>query len=116
MTTKRIVSGAHYGLKEWLAQRITALMLVTFTLVMLTFVLSTKEMTYSIWASFFAASWVKVLTLLTMLALVYHAWIGTRDIYMDYIKPVWIRLSFEVCTIVALLGYLCWLGIILWRV
>ena len=116
MTTQKIVSGAHYGLRDWLAQRVTAVVLVVYTVILLSFAISTKEMTYGVWAGFFASSWVKVASLLTMLALIYHAWIGVRDIYMDYIKPAWIRLTLQVITIIVLVGYLCWTVIILWRV
>ena len=35
----------------------------------------------------------RVATLLAMLALIYHAWVGIRDVLMDYIKPTWMRLS-----------------------
>ena len=116
MTTQKIVSGAHYGLRDWLAQRVTAVILVVYTVVLLGFVFTTKDMNYGIWAGFFASSWVKVISLLAMLALIYHAWIGVRDIYMDYIKPASIRLTLQVLTIVVLVGYLCWTVIILWRV
>jgi succinate dehydrogenase / fumarate reductase, membrane anchor subunit len=116
MAKSRVITGAHYGLKDWLAQRVTAVILATYSLILVGFALFTKEMTYSIWSGFFAASWVKVLTLLALLALIYHAWIGVRDIYMDYIKPTAIRLFLEVVTILALIGYAFWAVIILWRV
>ncbi|MEN9760773.1 MAG: succinate dehydrogenase, hydrophobic rane anchor protein, partial [Pseudomonadota bacterium] len=48
--------------------------------------------------------------------LCWHAWIGVRDIYMDYIKPTAIRLLLQVLTIVLLAGYACWAVIILWSV
>jgi succinate dehydrogenase / fumarate reductase, membrane anchor subunit len=116
MAFTKTVSGAHYGLKDWLAQRITAVVLAAYSLILVGFALFTKEMTYEIWSGFFASSWIKVITLLALLALIYHAWIGVRDIYMDYIKPTAIRLTLEVATILALVGYFCWAVIILWRV
>jgi len=51
-----------------------------------------------------------------MLSLSWHAWVGVRDIYMDYIKPTAVRLSLQVFTIVVLIGYLCWTALILWKV
>ncbi len=116
MTTKKITTGAHYGLKDWLAQRVTAVILATYSLLLVGFVLLTKEMSYEVWSGFFAAGWVKVLTLITLLALMYHAWIGVRDIYMDYIKPTAIRLTLEVVTILALVGHFFWAVLILWKV
>jgi succinate dehydrogenase / fumarate reductase membrane anchor subunit len=55
-----------------------------------------------------------VLTLLAMLSLFWHAWIGVRDIYMDYVKPTSIRLTLQVLTIVLLVGYAMWTFTILW--
>ena len=116
MTTKRIVVGAHYGLRDWLAQRITAVILALYTIVLLVSLLALPELNYGNWAGLFASSWMKVLTLLAVLSLIWHAWIGVRDIYMDYIKPTAVRLFLQVATIVVLVGYACWAVIILWSV
>ena len=116
MTTKRIVVGAHYGLKDWLVQRVSAVVMALYTLVLLVALLFTPELSYSSWAALFASLWMKVFTLLALAALAWHAWIGARDIFMDYIKPTAVRLLLEAATIVALAGYLIWAVIILWRV
>jgi succinate dehydrogenase / fumarate reductase membrane anchor subunit len=116
MTTSRIVVGAHYGLRDWLAQRISAVVLVVYTLLLLGTVVLLPELNYGTWAGLFASVWMKVATLLAVLALVYHAWVGVRDIFMDYIKPTGVRLFLQVATVVALVGYACWAVIILWRV
>ena len=116
MTTSRIVVGAHYGLRDWLAQRISAVVLVVYTLLLLGTVVLLPELNYGTWAGLFASVWMKVATLLAVLALVYHAWVGVRDIFMDYIKPTGVRLFLQVVTVVALVGYACWAVIILWRV
>ncbi len=116
MTTQRIVVGAHYGLRDWLAQRITAIILALYSVVLLVAVLMLPDRSYGAWASLFAGGFMKVLTLLAILALIYHAWIGVRDIFMDYIKPVWLRLTLEVATIVVLIGYAMWTVMILWSV
>ena len=58
----------------------------------------------------------KVLTLLALIALAWHAWIGVRDIFMDYVRSTALRLVLQVATIVALVAYALWAVIILWRV
>jgi succinate dehydrogenase / fumarate reductase membrane anchor subunit len=116
MTTKRIVVGAHYGMRDWLAQRVTAALLALYTVVLLVSLLLMPELTYGTWAGLFASPWMKVLTLLALASLAYHAWIGVRDIYMDYIKPTGVRLLLQVATIVLLTAYVCWAVLILWRV
>jgi succinate dehydrogenase / fumarate reductase membrane anchor subunit len=49
-----------------------------------------------------------------MVALLYHAWIGLRDIYMDYVKPVGVRLALQLVSVAVLIGYLGWTIEILW--
>ena len=48
---------------------------------------------YDGWAGMFVPLPMKIVTLVALLALFYHAWIGVRDIWMDYVKPTWVRLS-----------------------
>ena len=116
MTTNRIVVGAHYGMRDWLAQRVSAVLLAIYTVVLLVSVLLMPEFTYGNWAGLFANAWMKVLTLVALLALSYHAWIGVRDIFMDYVKPTGVRLLLQVGTIVLLIAYAFWAVTILWRV
>ena len=116
MTTQRIVTGAHYGLRDWLGQRITAIALVLYTFYLLFAVMTVPTLTYSSWYRLFLNPFMKVATLLAMLALIYHAWVGIRDVLMDYIRATWMRLSLEVLTVALLAGYACWTVIILWKI
>ncbi len=118
MTTygsKRLVTGARYGLRDWLGQRITAALMALFTLVLLVQVLTPGEMDYVRWSGIFAAQWMKVLTFALIVSLAYHAWVGVRDIWMDYVKPVGIRLVLHVFTLVWLVGCTGWAVQVLWR-
>jgi succinate dehydrogenase / fumarate reductase membrane anchor subunit len=115
--SKRIVVGAHYGLRDWLAQRVTACLMALFTLILLAQVIFSKgPIGYDKWAGIFASQWMKVLTFTIILALIYHVWVGIRDIWMDYIKPVSVRLSLQVFSIVWLVGCAGWAIQVLWRV
>lgn len=116
MTTKRIITGAHYGTRDWLGQRFTAVILVLYTLYLLFSVLTVPTLSYGTWYGLFLSPFMKIATLLAMLALLYHAWVGIRDVLMDYIRPTWIRLLLETATVVLLVGYAFWAVIILWRV
>jgi succinate dehydrogenase / fumarate reductase membrane anchor subunit len=114
--SKRVVSGAHYGLRDWLAQRVTGALMALFTVVVLVQVLFTQgPLGYEGWAGIFAAQWMKVLTFSVILALLYHVWVGMRDIWMDYIKPVGVRLVLHVFTLVWLVGCAGWAIQVLWR-
>jgi succinate dehydrogenase / fumarate reductase membrane anchor subunit len=114
--TKRLVVGAHYGAMTWLAQRITAIVMGIYTIVLLALFLTGKDFSYEGWAGMFAQQWFKLFSLVTLLALFYHAWIGVRNIFMDYIKPAAIRLLLEAAAIVWLVACAAWTAQILWRV
>lgn len=115
MTTKRIVTGARYGLKDWLAQRITAILLAVYLLYLLAVAFgSSAPLDYRNWYGIFQSPLMRVATLLAAIALIWHAWIGVRDILMDYIKPTGLRLALQVATVVALVGYAAWSAVILW--
>ncbi len=113
--SKRIVVGAHYGLRDWLAQRITAVLMALFTLAVIVQVLLPGEMGYDKWAGMFSHQWMKVLTFVVIVSLAYHAWVGMRDVWMDYVKPVAIRLALQVFTLVWLTGCAGWAIQVLWR-
>lgn len=113
---KRLVVGAHYGLKDFLAQRVTAVIMAVYTVVLLAAFLLSKDTSYQSWAGLFANQWMKLLTFLALLSLAYHAWIGVRDIWMDYVKPVAVRLTLQVLTILWLVGCAGYAAQILWRV
>ncbi|CAJ0783064.1 hypothetical protein LMG18090_01527 [Ralstonia mannitolilytica] len=113
---KRLVVGAHYGLKDFLAQRVTAVIMAVYTIVLLAAFLLSKDTSYQSWAGLFANQWMKLLTFLALLSIAYHAWIGVRDIWMDYVKPVAVRLTLQVLTILWLVGCAGYAAQILWRV
>src|SRR5690606_16248876 len=114
--SKRVVVGAHYGLRDWLSQRVTAVLMALFTLALLVQVIfSTGPIGYDKWAGIFSAQWMKVLTFSVIIALAWHAWVGLREILMDYIKPVGLRLALQVFSIVWLVGCAGWGIQVLWR-
>ncbi|WP_114649567.1 succinate dehydrogenase, hydrophobic membrane anchor protein [Pseudothauera hydrothermalis] len=115
MVKHRIVVGAHYGLKDWIAQRATAVYMAVYTLIFAACALTLPELSFEAWSGLFAGGLFKFLTFLFFLALCYHAWIGVRDIWMDYVKPVGVRLTLHVVTIFLLVGYAGWAAQILWR-
>ena len=113
--SKRLVVGAHYGLRDWLAQRITATIMAIYTVILLVWFFGARDFSYEGWASIFATQWMKLATFVTLLSLFYHAWVGVRDIWMDYVKPVGVRLALHVFTLVWLTGCAGWAIQVLWR-
>ena len=113
--SKRTVVGAHYGLRDWLSQRVTAALMALFTLVLVVQVLMPGPMGYDKWAGIFSHQWMKVLTFVVIVALLVHVWVGVRDILMDYVKGVGVKLALQVATIVWLVGCAGWAVQVLWR-
>lgn len=112
----RSTVGAHYGTMDWLAQRITAVVMAVYTIVLLAILLWNGGLDEAQFRALFASGAFRMLSFLFMVALAYHAWIGVRDIYMDYIKPVGVRLAVQVISIALLVAYLGWTIQILWGV
>ena len=113
--SKRLVVGAHYGLRDWLAQRFTAVVMAVFTLAVIVQVLMPGAMEYYKWSAMFSHQWMKVLTFVTIVSFLWHVWVGVRDIWMDYVKPMGVRLGLEVVTIAWLVGCAGWAIQVLWR-
>lgn len=111
----RLVVGAHYGIKDWLAQRITAVLMAIYTLVIFAAVLAGAASSHDAWRGFMAHGVVRSVTFLFIISLGYHAWVGVRDIWMDYIKPTSVRILLHVLTLLVLIGYVGWAIQIIWR-
>lgn len=111
---KRVVTGARYGLRDWLMQRITAVVMVLYTGVLLTQLALARPNGFEAWRALFAPQWMKLLSFLFALALMLHAWVGVRDILMDYVKPTSLRLALMATVILLLVAYAAWAAQILW--
>lgn len=110
----RIVVGAHYGLRDWLVQRVTAAVMAVYCVALAGWLLWQPYVNYDVWTALFSSGWVRSVTLLVLLNLYYHAWIGVRDIVMDYVKPAGIRLAIYAPVILLLMLYTIWSVEILW--
>jgi len=110
----RVVVGAHYGLRDWLIQRVTAVVMALYILSLAGYLLLQPNLDYDVWTALFSSQTVRTFTLLFMLSLFYHAWIGIRDIVMDYVKSAAVRLVIHVLVILALLLCAIWAVEILW--
>lgn len=112
----RVVTGARYGLRDWLLQRLTAALMLLFTLCVLAQLLAHRgPLGYEAWAGIFSPQWMKSLTFVIFMALGYHVWVGMRDIWMDYIKPVGLRLLCHTLTLVWIVACMGWAIEVLWR-
>ena len=113
--SKRLVVGAHYGLLDWLSQRFTALIMAIFTIAVLVQLLIGGPIDYYKWSAIFGRQWMRVLTFVVIVSMLWHVWVGMRDIWMDYVKSMGVRLCLQVLTIAWLVGCAGWAVQVLWR-
>lgn len=114
MVNRNIV-GAHYGLKDWLAQRVTGAVMAAYTLIVAVALLQGAGSSYESWRALMSSGLMRFVTFLFIVSLCWHAWVGVRDIWMDYVQPVGIKLVLHVLTLSALVGYAGWATQIIWR-
>jgi succinate dehydrogenase / fumarate reductase membrane anchor subunit len=114
MVMRRAPVGAHYGLTDWLLQRLTAVVMALYALLFVAIALANGGIDHDVWRAMFANGAFRLASFLFMAALLYHAWVGAREIYMDYVKPTGLRVAVYALTVAALLGYLGWTIQILW--
>jgi succinate dehydrogenase / fumarate reductase membrane anchor subunit len=62
-----------------------------------------------------ANGFIRYITFLFIISLCYHAWVGVRDIWMDYLNSAAVRVILHVLTLLALIGYAGWAVQIIWR-
>ena len=108
------VIGAHYGLRDWLAQRVTAVIMVIYSVIFVVMLLKMPRFDYAAWHALWTAPLMRYATLLFLLSLFVHAWIGMRNIFMDYVKSTGVRLTLYVLVILSLVAYAAWAVQILW--
>ena len=74
------------GVPDWLIQRVTAVVVAAFIVVLLVWLLVTGDVTYAAWKGLFASAWMQIFTFLAVLATCIHAWIGMWTVGTDYIQ------------------------------
>lgn len=109
-----ITSYSRSGLRDWLMQRVTAVIIAAFAVTLLSFMFTHMPLTQTLWQQFFSGLPVKILAFLSALSIVVHAWIGMWTVYTDYVKPAGVRLLLQILTILALMALLVWSAAILW--
>lgn len=111
-----ITSFGRSGLSDWLMQRVTAVILLAYTLFMLGFFLGNSNLDYLTWVSLFQGTWMRIFSLLALLSLAAHAWIGLWTVSTDYMKATSVRLVFQAVVALALFAYVVWGVQLLWGV
>jgi succinate dehydrogenase / fumarate reductase, membrane anchor subunit len=111
-----ITSLTRNGLRDWVVQRVSSIILALYVLFLLGFILFNPSLDYFTWQQLFANGWMRIFSLLTLLSLMAHAWVGMWTIVTDYIKPPVLRLLVQVIIVLALIIYFIWGVEILWGI
>lgn len=113
---KSVLGVNHQGLTEWLFQRVTALIMVIYTIGLVAFMMGHSPLDYSQWHDLFANQAIKIATLIFILALLYHAWIGMWTILTDYVKPVALNMLLQAVILLSLVACFFYALLIVWGV
>ncbi len=113
---KRSVTGSHSGTGWWLAQRISAVVILLAGGPLLAAYWVAAPFEFVSWHEAFQAMWIKMLVWLLVASLCLHAWVGLRDVLMDYVKPLALRLALDVLVTLVLVMSVVWVSLILWSV
>ncbi len=108
------------GLSDWLIQRVTAVVLLCYTVFMFV-VLFAMDMDYACWKALFSHLAMRIFSAAALFAMAWHAWIGLWSISTDYLTERLLgrtatgwRLAFQCCCALLLFVYGVWGVHILW--
>jgi succinate dehydrogenase / fumarate reductase membrane anchor subunit len=112
---KSSLTVGHGGTIWWLLQRITAVVMVVSGLILLAGYCLSGPFDFASWLKLFKSTIFDMLAWLLVASLCLHAWVGIREVLMDYVKPIAVRLSLHVMMTLGLILCLLWSTMIIWR-
>jgi succinate dehydrogenase / fumarate reductase membrane anchor subunit len=111
---KSVLGVNHQGLRDWVLQRISAIVMAVLSIALIVHVAINQGLSYPEWRGLFIPVWVKIASILFLLSLMFHAWIGVWTIFTDYVKPYVIRCILHVFVLFTLAACFIWGLMILW--
>lgn len=103
------------GFNAWLIQRLSAFLLL-FGVIAVMILLLFFGLDYASWQALISNTGIKLFSTLFALLLLVHAWIGIRNIILDYVHPFGLRLVKLFLAIIYLLLNGMWLVAVIWEV
>jgi succinate dehydrogenase / fumarate reductase, membrane anchor subunit len=104
------------GMRQWLSQRLSAVYLAVYSVLLLALLLIQKPSDYEAWVLFFTPYWWRVMTMLFFTALIIHAWLGVSNVFKDYIFNQTVRGYIQLLAEIALIVEFIWAMLILWKI
>ncbi|WP_217524944.1 succinate dehydrogenase, hydrophobic membrane anchor protein [Vibrio metschnikovii] len=112
---KHVSSFGRNGVHDYLLIRATAIIMTLYTLYVVFFCAFT-DITYLTWTQFFSSTFTKVFTMLTLVCILIHGWIGLWQVLTDYVKCSKLRSVLQLVVIAVLFGYFFSGLFVLWGV
>lgn len=113
---KSVLGVNHQGLRDWVIQRVSALFIAAYSIWLITYFLCHSGLSFAEWHSLFSNGWMKVATILFIVSLIFHAWIGIWTIFTDYVKSYVLRCILNFFVLLMLAACFFWGLLILWSV
>jgi succinate dehydrogenase / fumarate reductase membrane anchor subunit len=104
------------GMRTWILQRLTAVYMLLYLLVFAGFVFRHPIHDFTDWQTLFTAPTTNIATLLFFYALLFHAWVGIRDILIDYVHVSNIRFFLWILINLGIIAMAIWISMILYSV
>lgn len=101
------------GLLPWLIQRLTAIYLLFFFLFLMVYFVFFTPSSYEVWRGWISGTMVFIAISVFFLALFAHAWVGLRDVIIDYVKPLALRVTMLTLLALSLIGMAAWVAKVL---
>jgi succinate dehydrogenase / fumarate reductase, membrane anchor subunit len=114
MVERELTAIAHYGWRDWLLQRVTAVVMLVYTLFFLAVIIALPRLDFERWRVLWQLPVMRYATIFFVISVLLHAWVGVRNIFMDYVKDTGLRLALYVLVILTLVAYGVWAWQILW--
>ena len=104
------------GLRTWLMQRLTAVYMLLYAIGFGIYLTQNLPHDFASWRALFTHPAANIATAVFFYALLYHAWVGMRDIIIDYVPLTYLRFSLWVLITFALSLLGVWVSMILFEV
>ena len=109
-----VTSFGRSGLSDWLVQRVSAVILAVFLLFMVAYLLLNPQLDFAQWQALFNDTSMRIFTLMALLSLGAHCWIGLWSISTDYLKHFAVRFTFQMVVGLLMFIYTIWGVQLLW--
>ena len=116
-----VTSFGRSGLYDWVVQRLTAVVLGVYFVGLFGYLIMNPDLNFQQWQALFSTTWMRIASLMALLSLCAHAWVGLWTVSTDYLttyligsKATVLRLLWQVGSVVLMFIYLVWGIQILW--